>query len=317
MPKITVSIPVYNVKDYLHQCVDSILSQTLQDIEVILVDDGSTDGSENICEAYACQDKRVRVFHKPNGGLASARQVGLENARGEYYIVCDSDDYVEPNMLEELYNMAMRHDVDMVVCDFFLNYPNGKQKKVSHNGVIFERLYLIGEAIGANLNANGWNKLVKTEFYKKHDISYEREICMGEDLLIFLKLLLHPITIAYLPKAFYHYRRDRNNNTYTNRPNISSFEQLLYINKWASSNFDNDKYDRAFFQGSVNLAFLALRIPEFPKCRYQELLKEQLPVNKFLRYHPMGLKVLLILFSKFSFGGARMLMNLLYKFFYK
>jgi glycosyltransferase involved in cell wall biosynthesis len=317
MVKVSVSVPVYNVKSYLKQCVDSLLSQTLQDIEIILVDDGSTDGSEIICDDYARQDSRVRVFHKTNGGLASARRVGLDNAKGIYYIVCDSDDYVEPNMLEKLYSVAVRDNADMVICDFFLNYPNGTQKKVSHKYNSFDQKQLIGDAICQKITGSGCNKLVRTEVYHKYGISYEEGINLGEDLLIFLKLLLHPLVISYLPQAFYHYRRDRNSDSYTNHPTKLSFNQLYYINEWKRSHFNKEIYGREMFISTMNLAFTALRVPDFPKEQYKVLCKEQLPIKLFLKYHPIGLKSLLILFSTFSFCGSRMLMRQLYKFFYR
>ena len=117
-PKISVIVPVYKAEDYLHRCVDSILVQTFTDFELILVDDGSPDGSGVLCDKYAQIDKRVKVIHKENGGVASARQCGIDNACSEYTIHADPDDWVEPNMLEELYNKAKESKADMVICDF-------------------------------------------------------------------------------------------------------------------------------------------------------------------------------------------------------
>ena len=102
-PKISVIVPVYKAEAYLHRCVDSLLAQTFQDFEVLLVDDGSPDRSGEICDEYARKDSRVRVFHKENGGVSSARQYGMDHAQGEYTIHADPDDWVEPTMLEELY----------------------------------------------------------------------------------------------------------------------------------------------------------------------------------------------------------------------
>lgn len=100
---ISVIVPVYNTKAYLERCIDSLLEQTYRDMEIILVDDGSTDGSGEICDSYAARDGRVRVFHKENGGSSSARNLGLDNARGDYIGFADSDDYVDPDMYERLY----------------------------------------------------------------------------------------------------------------------------------------------------------------------------------------------------------------------
>lgn len=105
-PTISVIVPVYNAEKYLHRCVDSILSQTFTDFEVLLINDGSTDTSGVICDEYAQKDARVRVFHKENGGVSSARNVGIKNMRGLYSIHVDSDDWVEPSYLKDLYSCA-------------------------------------------------------------------------------------------------------------------------------------------------------------------------------------------------------------------
>ena len=123
VPKVSVIVPVYNAEKYLHRCVNSLLGQSYSNFELLLIDDGSPDNSSNICDHYALKDSRIRVFHKDNGGVASARQCGLDNAVGEYIIHCDPDDWVEGDMLWELYNKARDENADLVICDFYSNYP--------------------------------------------------------------------------------------------------------------------------------------------------------------------------------------------------
>ena len=106
--KISVIVPVYNVKLYLHKCVDSILNQTYQNIEVLLIDDGSTDGSSDICDSYTEKDSRIKVVHKKNGGLSSARNTGLDMATGEYILFVDSDDYIDIEMIRRLYDALVK-----------------------------------------------------------------------------------------------------------------------------------------------------------------------------------------------------------------
>jgi len=117
-PKISVIVPVYNATAYLERCVGSLLLQTLSDFEILLIDDGSNDGSAELCDDYARKDSRVKVYHKPNGGVASARQLGVNKASGDYSIHIDPDDWVLPTMLEELYGVAVKSEADMVICDF-------------------------------------------------------------------------------------------------------------------------------------------------------------------------------------------------------
>ena len=113
MPKISIIVPVYNVEKYLRKCVDSILNQTFKDFELILVDDGSIDTSGKICDEYNLKDNRIKVIHKENGGLSSARNAGLDIAQGEYIGFVDSDDWIELDMYEELYKICKENDTDV------------------------------------------------------------------------------------------------------------------------------------------------------------------------------------------------------------
>ena len=120
MPKISIIVPVYNVEQYINRCIDSLLGQTLKDIEIILVDDGSPDQCPQICDEYARKDSRIKVIHKKNNGLGYARNSGLELATGEYIAFVDSDDYVNINMYEKLYNETINNNFDIVYCGFIV-----------------------------------------------------------------------------------------------------------------------------------------------------------------------------------------------------
>ena len=130
--KISVIVPVYNTEKYLPRCIDSILAQTFTDFELLLIDDGSTDNSGRICGEYALKDKRIKVVHKENGGVSRARNLGIDNAQGEYLSFIDSDDYIRPTMYSELIAIADKYNVDLVSSDIELN---GKvlQNKTSSN----------------------------------------------------------------------------------------------------------------------------------------------------------------------------------------
>ena len=114
MPKVSIIVPVYNAEKYLQECVESALCQTLSDIELILVDDGSTDSSPTLCDQYAAQDRRVKVIHKPNGRAASARNAGLRAASGEYVAFVDADDWISPDMYEKM----LQTNADVTLCDY-------------------------------------------------------------------------------------------------------------------------------------------------------------------------------------------------------
>ena len=317
MIKVSVTVPVYNAEPYLRQCLDSLAAQTLREVEFILVDDGSTDGSGAVCDEYAARDARFRVFHQPNGGSASARQTGLDHVQGEYYTVCDSDDWVEPTMYEELYNKAVADDADIVVSDLMYNYSDGSTRVIPGNkGPMRYDLYLRNVISGA-VGGNTCSKLFRNSILRKYQIAYKQGINQGEDALFMLNVLLHPVRITYLPKAFYHYRRELGGNTYTNRPTMASFRQIEYIHKWKHEHFNVVEYEKELFFSTINRAFTALRIPDFPISEYKELVQRELPYAQFFKYHAFSLKALLVLFSKMSFPATKLVFRLSYKIFYR
>lgn len=149
-PKVSIIVPIYKAEEYLHHCVNSILAQTFADFELLLVNDGSPDKSGEICNEYAKKDSRVRVCHKEYGGVSSARQCGLDHARGEYTIHADPDDWVEANMLEALYSKAKEDDSDMVLCDYYI-CKKGKKCYVSQTPSSIEHDSLLRQYLGQEL----------------------------------------------------------------------------------------------------------------------------------------------------------------------
>ena len=222
-PKISVIVPVYKAEHYLARCVDTLLAQTFDDFEAILVDDGSPDNSGAICDEYALKDKRVRVIHQPNAGVSMARQKGLDNARGEYVIHADPDDWVEPDMLKELYAKAKEEDADMVICDFYAHYgekvvyERQQPSSLDHNTVLCDMFkHLFGSCC---------NKLVRRVCFLKFDIHFSEGVSFCEDLLINSTLLRHNIKVAYLPNAFYHYDCCINSNSLVRKKTYATFEK--------------------------------------------------------------------------------------------
>ena len=317
MIKVSVTVPVYNAEPYLRQCLDSLAAQTLCEVEFILVDDGSTDGSGAVCDEYAARDARFRVFHQPNGGSASARQTGLDHVQGEYYTVCDSDDWVEPTMYEELYNKAVADDADIVVSDLMYNYSDGSTRVIPGNkGPMRYDLYLRNVISGA-VGGNTCGKLLRTSILRKYKIAYEPGVNLGEDVFFLLKVVYHPVRLSYIPKAFYHYRRRLGENSYTNRPTMEAFRQAERIRKWKEQHLDVSLYGKELFRGSIDRAFFALRIAEFSKDEYKGLVKNIAPFHSFIQYRFFSLKALLILLSKFSYPLAKLVLRYGYRYVYK
>lgn len=204
LPKVSVIVPVYNAEKYLRRSLDSLKIQTLQEFEVILIDDGSKDFSSAICDEYVGSDSRFSVIHKQNEGVSAARQTGLDAAHGEYVIHVDSDDWVEPTMLEELYTKAISENADIVICDYFNNI-GPKQTVCNQRPSSLEPKKILQELF-QQLHGSCCNKLARRACYKQYGIQFPCGINYCEDLFTWVQLLSHEeVKVAYLNKAFYHY----------------------------------------------------------------------------------------------------------------
>lgn len=203
---ITVIVPVYNVEKWLRRCIDSILGQTYIDFELLLIDDGSTDGSGAICDEYAVKDSRVRVFHRPNGGVSSARNHGLDNVRGKWIAFCDADDYVSPLYLENLFEAANSEDIDLVF-NYAIVDRNGKAEKESYPEKDV-RLNEISELFLHNdliWHTSTWSKLFKSSIIEECNIRYIEDVHIGEDALFLFTYILNCRRIKVICTCDYNY----------------------------------------------------------------------------------------------------------------
>lgn len=202
-PKISVIVPVYGIESYLPKCIQSLLSQTFRDIEIILVDDGSKDSSGRICDEFATRDSRIIVLHKPNGGLSSARNAGLDVASGSWIMHVDGDDWLEPDMLECLYNKAQETDSDVVFADFFYDYPDYSEPAHfydwNNQGYTGLREYI---ASGMTCLSG---TLVKKSLYDENNLRSPEGISCCEDFHLIIRLCYFAKKIAKIDKSFYHY----------------------------------------------------------------------------------------------------------------
>lgn len=212
MSKISVIVPVYNVEKYLKKCVDSIINQTLEDIEIILVDDGSKDASGKICDEYAEKDERIIVIHKENGGLSSARNTGIEKASSSYLGFVDSDDYIEKNMYERLYDEAVSNKADLVMCDLYHCYEGKEPVKNPH---VEKCIWNSEEAIKTVMEAKKTSVTAVNKLYKKElfaDIRYP-EGKLSEDAFVIVEILMQAKKIVFISEQFYYYVHRKNSIT--------------------------------------------------------------------------------------------------------
>ena len=219
---ITVIINMYKGEATVSRMIDCVLNQTFRDFELILVDDGSPDRCGEIAEEYARKDSRVRVLHKPNGGLADARNHALDIARGEYTIQFDQDDWLELNCLEEMYAAAQKADADMLICDYYYN-DKYKQKYVKQKPTSLDHWTVFHDVLIGNIYGYCWNKLIRLNVFSLYRLKFPLDIYGCEDQYGMCELLKNSISITYLPQAFCHYlnnwgslSRFYDENTYMN-----------------------------------------------------------------------------------------------------
>lgn len=198
MPKVSVIVPIYNVEKYLEKCINSLLSQTLEDIQIILVNDGSKDNSGNIAKEYEKNNKdRVIYVEKENGGLSDARNYGLKYATGDFIAFLDSDDYIEKNAYEEMYNKAIEENSDYVECDFIWEFPNkirvDKQYPYKNKKEMLSFVRVVA-----------WNKLIKRQLITDNNLEFPKGL-RYEDVEFTYKLIPFVNKFAYVDKPFIHY----------------------------------------------------------------------------------------------------------------
>ena len=203
MQDVSIIVPIYNVEKYLSRCVESLLNQTLENIQIILVNDGSTDNSGEIAKVYAEKNPdKILYLEKENGGLSDARNYGMPFATGKYIAFLDSDDYIEKNAYEEMYNKACEGNYDYVECDFIWEYPNKRKIDKIVN-------YRNKKEMLTNVRVVAWNKLIKREIIEKNKLQFPKGL-RYEDVEFTYKLIPYLKSMGYVDKAFVHYIQREN-----------------------------------------------------------------------------------------------------------
>lgn len=204
---VSILVPVYNSEKYLRQCLGSIVNQTYKDLQVVIVDDGSTDNSLAICMEYADRHDFIEIYHQENAGVAAARNALLDKAKGDYTIFIDSDDWLEPDMIEGLLHYTAEHDLDIAICGSVSEYnDNATAVDTSYSSPLIDnREEAVKKFIlHKELNGSLWNKLVRTSLF--HNLRFAQDIWYGEDALMMWQVLQRVNRIGTVPTAYYHYR---------------------------------------------------------------------------------------------------------------
>lgn len=259
---VSVIIPIYNVERFISHCAESLFRQTLQEVEFIFVNDASPDNSIDILrEVIAKFPKRIPqakiLTHEHNKGLPSARNTGLQAATGKYVFHCDSDDFVEPDMLEQLYNKAEKEQADIVWCDWYLTFQKNERYMKQPSFNTWDEA-LKGVLTG-KMKYNVWNKLAKRELYINNGIVFPDGYGMGEDMTM-IRLMACAKKVAYVPKAFYHYIKINAGaftNQYSDKQKTDMIHNTSETCEFIEKRFPNElREELACFKLNVKYPFL-------------------------------------------------------------
>ena len=225
-PKISVIVPVYNTEKYLHRCIDSVLAQTYKDFELLLIDDGSKDSSGAICDEYAARDSRVKVFHKENGGVSSARNAGLAIASGDWIMHLDGDDWIAPDIQERLIRKGEDTGADIVMGDFLFAYSDrdilyslpdwDNNKTASLNRYITSVWTCV------------WGGIHKRSLYEEYQLKSPQGVTYCEDFHLMARLCYHAKKVVNVHQPFYHYRQQEGSVMHNLNKRTEQDEQWVY-----------------------------------------------------------------------------------------
>ena len=281
---ISIIIPVYKVEKYLEKCIQSVINQTYENLQIILVDDGSPDNCGKICDEYAKKDHRIEVIHKSNGGLSDARNKGLEMAKGEYIGFVDSDDYIEADMYEVLYNLLKQYNADVSICNFYTVSQGKISIKNADNGINeYNRIEILKEILlDKNIQSYAWNKLYKKELFDEIKYPIGKKY---EDIGTTFYLLEKCNKVVVTGKSEYYYinRQDSIVNNVTESTITDYIELIMQRYDYIEENIKElSSYNKDYLKRILKTAEKDIKslneVGDYTKKKYEELYNK---VHKF------------------------------------
>lgn len=249
---VSVIVPIYMIEEYLPKCIESIQNQSLQNIEIILVDDGSKDKCGEICDRYAMHDERIKVIHKENGGLVSARKAGVKSARGQYIGFVDGDDWVEKETFSALYHKALEYEADIVLSGYLediggITYKRknkiaaGIYDKQNIQEKIIPNMLCYGEFYTAGIQPYIWNKLIRKELVIENILNIDERIRTGEDVAAIVPMILEADRVVITEECNYHYCVRKSSMMWSKKREEEERQRLQILHTYLEKKIYTDK----------------------------------------------------------------------------
>lgn len=318
-PKVSVIVPVYNTELYVERAIVSLMEQTLDDVQFIIIDDGSKDNSLNIIKhviaRYPAREGQVTLISRENRGVAATRAQGMELATGDYVIHLDSDDWAELNWLEAMYTKAIEENADVVVCDYneiFLKKSTARTQVVPST-----KLDCIANLLNGHISNANWNKLIKKEIFSMNNIFFTSDIKMGEDFLVTLEVFIGAEKIGYIDKKLYNYNRC-NENSLTLQFDDKALSDLIFItDKMNYLLIKNNISHIKLITNAINLFKLNVRnmyvLQSLGRQKLKEYALKIYPETNLLIEHGLGANFLKVTYflSKYRLTSLFFLIDIL------
>lgn len=302
--KVSIIIAAYNIQDYIMRCMKSVINQTFENIEIIVVNDGSTDSTFGILEKLEVQDDRIKIITQKNKGSIEARKTGLYHATGEYILFIDGDDWLELDCIEKLYNSAINQNTDILIYNFFWSYDNSRKLGFGFNSkddsITLDPLKSL--FIG-NISPCFWTKFIRKKFIEDNNVQFPSSISFAEDLATVASLFIFKPKIGILNENLYNYYQRDNSITKEVSPKILEVNKaILFIKEQMIKNKIYDKYKSEFECMIYSHLFLqrfltATKIQDIHKEVYKQykqykiITKNNKYINELIDNQPVSLKI--------------------------
>ena len=295
---VSVIVPVYNVEEYLDKCIESIVNQTYKNIEILLIDDGSTDNSPQKCDDWSKKDERIRVFHKKNGGVSSARNLALKKCNGEFFVCVDPDDYVKENFVEVLLNAVVKNNCGIGIINYIEKYPDGSEKKIefrTENKLLSREEFLDHLYDENSYKGRACTKIYDKNIVDKYNISFCEDIDYCEDLFFVTKLAdkVERFYYEFDEYVYYYYRRDDSATMSDFNSKTATFIQACdeMINIFDKNGVDSSRIKRQYIDFYFLVLYCLKDNINYSKKQYKKICKKYffdiLRSKKIIRFEKM------------------------------